>query len=67
MINGVVQKKGKQKSKKKRRNKGQIDDCSEAPSSMEPAAVAKYKADCEAYLMKGYGDHYHQAKAQGLL
>ena len=61
------QKKGKQKSKKKRRKRGQLDDCLEAPESMDPAAVAKYKADCEAYLMREYGVHYHQAKAEGLI
>ena len=40
---------------------------SEAQPSSDPVAIAQYRAQYEAYLMREYGDFYTQAKADGLL
>lgn len=51
----------KRKKKNNKRSKGQPVDSPESSTSMDPSAVAHYKADWEAYLIKEYGEYYYQA------
>ena len=54
----------KKKRKSESRQMGQpFDSSPEAPTSNDPAAVAKYREDWEAYLRREYGDFYTQYKA----
>ena len=53
----------KKKRKSGRRQGGQLGDSPEAPASSDPAAIAQYREDYDAYLMREYGDSYTQFKA----
>ena len=47
----------RRKKRKSRSSQGaQPCDYPQAPTGSDPAAIAKYTADCEAYLRREYGD-----------
>ena len=60
-----MQKKRRQKKKRKSgsRRGGQPGGSPEAPANPDLAAMAKYRDDYEAYLVREYGDSYIQWRA----
>jgi hypothetical protein len=63
-VQGTVQKRRRKKKRKSgSRQGGQLGVNPEAPASSDPAAIAQYREDYEAYLMREYGDSYTQFKA----